>query len=71
MSPNLSSQCISAMAAVTAIKASDNEHPMRHAVRNIKQQAEDVLANAFRTAEWLAATAQMVVDDYDRSQDTA
>lgn len=66
MRENLSSACIDAMAAVRAIDPG-TDHPMRHAVRSLKHEAESVLENAFRTAHGLAILAQSTISDYDRA----
>ena len=52
---SLADQAVAALAAVRAMdEGMDLNHPERHTVRNLKRAAEEVLGNAFRTAQTLA-----------------
>jgi len=52
---SLADEAVAALAAVGAMTdGMDLNHPERHSVRNLKQAAEEVLRNAFRTAQTLA-----------------
>lgn len=52
---SLADEAVEAIAAVRAMsEGMDLNHPERHSVRNLKQAAEEVLRNAFRTAQTLA-----------------
>lgn len=54
-SKSLADEAVAALAAVRAMdEGMDLNHPERHTVRNLKRAAEEVLANAFRTAQTLA-----------------
>lgn len=46
------------------------EHPERHAIREMKQTAEQVLADAFRVAQrivWASRTMREVVDEVSKA----
>ncbi len=65
-SQSLADCAVEALALVRAIGENmDNEHPMRHAVRDIKRSAEQILSDANRQATGLAYLAQRLVKDYD------
>ena len=52
---SLADDAVAAIAAVGAMyDGMDLNHPERHSVRNLKHAAEEVLRNAFRTAQTLA-----------------
>jgi hypothetical protein len=67
MSESLNDRAISALVAVKSIDVS-NDHPMRHAVRTIRDSAQNCLGNAFAQAERLAWTARDLVTEFDRHQ---
>lgn len=59
-------EAVAALAAVRAMdEAMDLNHPERHTVRNLKRAAEEVLGNAFRTAQTLAYMASDVTSLVD------
>jgi hypothetical protein len=65
---SLSDDAISALSEVKQIgEKLDDEHPMRHAARSMKRQAETILSNAFRLATELAYLAEQVAKDYDEA----
>lgn len=68
MSESIETRAVAALAAVQKIETHGQEfHPMRHVARQIKQQAEQVLSDAFRTAHALAYAAESLFDDYDKA----
>jgi hypothetical protein len=65
---SLSDDAISALSEVKQIgEKLDDDHPMRHAARSMKRQAENILSNAFRQATELAYLAGQVTKDYDKA----
>jgi hypothetical protein len=64
--PRLADYAVAALAEVRAMgETLDNDHPMRHAVRNMKRTAEQILESAMRQACDLAYQSKQVVKDYD------
>lgn len=57
---SLADRAVAALAAVSAMGEGGMglDHPERHAVRNLKREAENVLREAFTRAEWLAYMAK-------------
>lgn len=65
-SKSLADEAVAALAAVRAMdEGMDLNHPERHTVRNLKRAAEEVLGNAFRTAQTLAYMASDVTSLVD------
>ena len=62
MNRSLADDFISVMADLRAIDP-DNDEPMRYAMRSIKNEAEQVIANALRTAHALAYQARSLQRD--------
>lgn len=66
---SLADCAVDAISAVRSIgETIDNEHPMRHAVRNIKRTAEQILSDAFRQARDLAYQSERLVKDYEEDK---
>lgn len=69
MTENLASRTVTALAAVALIGDTvPSEHPMRHAVRDLKRKAEQVLDNASSQAYDMAMLAGQIVKDFDKEQ---
>lgn len=65
---SLADCAVSALAEVRAMGENlDNEHPMRHAVRNMKRMAEQIMTDSMRQATELAYNAERLVKDYDEA----
>lgn len=65
---SLSDDAIVALSDVRRIGENlDDEHPMRHAVRNLKRSAETLISDAMRQATDLSYQAAQLVKDYDES----
>lgn len=65
---SLSDDAITALSAVRQVGENlDDDHPMRHVVRNMKRSAETILGDAIRQATDLAYQAAQLVKDYDDS----
>ena len=65
---SLADCAVSAISDVLAIGENmDDEHPMRHAVRNMKRTAEQIIADAMRQATELAYQAKKLVKDHDEA----
>lgn len=65
---SLADCAVSALAEVRAIgETLDNEHPMRHTVRNMKRMAEQIMSDAMRQATELSYNAERLVKDYDEA----
>lgn len=65
---SLSDDAILALSEVRRIGESmDDEHLMRHAVRNMKRSAETIISDAMRQATDIAYQAAQLVKDYDES----
>lgn len=62
MSQSIADQFIEVMAAIRAIDIASND-PMRHVMRNLKQEAEQTLSDAIRRAGVLAYHARDVRRD--------
>lgn len=57
--PSLADKAVDTIAAVRALgEGLGMEHPERHAVRDLKRAAEDILETALRQARSLAYTAE-------------
>lgn len=68
MSESIETRAVAALAAVQKIETRGQDfHPMRHVARQIKQQAEQVLSDAFRTAHAMAIAAESLFVDYDKA----
>ena len=64
---SLADEAIIALAEVRAIgEKLGDEHPMRHAVRNIKRVAEDILTQSLRQVTDLSYQAERLVKDFDK-----
>jgi len=63
MSQSIPDQFIDTMAALRAIET-NNADPMRHAVRSLRMEAEQVIANALRNAYSLAQQARSIQKDH-------
>ena len=66
MSDQLATRAVDVLATIRAI-APSGEHPMRHTARALKQEAENVLSEAFTRAQNLVFLADQVIRDYDRA----
>lgn len=65
---SLSDDVIDALSKVRQIGENlDDEHPMRHAVRNMKRSAETTITDAMRQATDISYQAAQLVKDYDES----
>ena len=65
----LSDDVVVALAETKRIGESvDNDHPMRHQVRNMKDMACRILSDAAFQATSLAYQAQQLIKDYDESK---
>lgn len=63
---SLADDLIVALSEVKRIGQSmDNEHPMRHQVRNMKEMACRILTDAAYQATSLAYQAQQLIKDFD------
>lgn len=63
---SLADCAVDAISAVRAIgEQVDSEHPMRHAVRQIKRASEQILFDAFRQVRDLSYQADRLIKDYD------
>lgn len=68
MSSSLSENVVIALAEVRSIgEELDNDHPMRHCVRTMKQMAEQIMSDAARKASEISYLAKQAVKDHDKS----
>ncbi len=69
MSESIADRAVVAMADVKAMGATlDNNHPMRHSVRELKQVAEAILSDAICQAQRLTFAAERLVKDFDKER---
>lgn len=65
---SLADDAVAALSEVRRIGENmDNEHPLRHSIRDMKRTAENIIAEAMQNATNLAHQAQRLVKDYDES----
>jgi hypothetical protein len=66
-SESLADQAVTTLAAVAAMDNKvTNDHPERHAIRNLKRTAQDILSSALRQARDLAYQAEQLHEDMAR-----
>lgn len=66
---SLADRAVMALADVKAMGANmDNNHPMRHNVRELKQSAEAILSHAIGQAQRLTYIAERLVKDFDKER---
>lgn len=66
---SLADCAVDALSGVRSIgETMDTEHPMRHAVRQMKRTAEQILFDAFRQARDLSYQAERLIRDYDEDK---
>ena len=68
-SESLADRAVAALAEVKAMgQGLDSDHPMRHAVRELKSVATQVLDDALNEAIRLAYLSERMVKDFDEAQ---
>lgn len=64
--PSLADCVVTALAEVRSMgELVNNEHPMRHVVRSMKNTAEKIISDAMRQASEIAYQAERIVNDHD------
>lgn len=67
MSESIADRFVTALAAVREINP-DNSHPMRHALRGMKREAEAILSDAIERAYGIAMMAETVKVEFDKAK---
>lgn len=68
----IADQAVGALATVRAMTTRcDNDHPERHALREVRRAAEETLLNAFRQVRTLALVAETICDFADEVKERA
>lgn len=68
---SLADQAVDTIAAIRSLDTSTNmDHPERHAVRDMKRMATEIVTNALRQAHALVYSAQSLQDEMRRHEET-